>query len=306
MKRKLTAILYILTFLILCFNSPAAFCATVNEPGAQSVKKVEAEEAPSKKVVVEAEEPMPSKPQKHEKKYNFKLEEINNIEINCADINVDIVPSKDKENIVVTIKGKGINHPTALIEHKALKIRQKDKNTYDVKNSDDIIKTIKKAHKSLKDAGKYTITIHIAPEFSKNLSINTFRCNIKIDNLTCNTISVNAVTAEIKCDNLKTKSANFLSLSGKTLLKQFSGDLTYISPAIGNIDVKYSEFKNKIDLFMILGSVKIKFQKVKDFSLDYQSKWVRLKNDFENITSTNSKNKIKITNIFGTTKIEKL
>ena len=57
---------------------------------------------------------------------------------------------------------------------------------------------------------------------------------------------------------------------------------------------------------MILGSVKIKFQKVKDFSLDYQSKWVRLKNDFENITSTNSKNKIKITNIFGTTKIEKL
>ena len=76
MERKLTAVLYIFTFIILCFNSPAAFCAATNEPEVQSANKAKIEEPP------------PKKSQKHEKKYSFKINDTIDIDIECVNINV--------------------------------------------------------------------------------------------------------------------------------------------------------------------------------------------------------------------------
>ena len=262
---------------------------------------------------VKSQEAPPTKPQKHEKKYSVKINDTIDIDIECVNINVDIVPLKDKKNIYVEIKGKGINHPTVqLRESSVLEIMQKDKNTYAPLRTDsaanmaqDIKMAGYRALKGLKGAGKYNITIYVAPENINSLSINALRCNLKIENLICTAIRLSAPIANIKCDNLKSEFTDFFLISGKVILKQFSGNLGCMN-MLGSIDVKYPEFKDRIDLFTVFGFAKIKIQKVKDFELLSAPEWALIKNDFKNITSTESKNVICITSFFGYTKIQKI
>lgn len=258
-----------------------------------SSKKIEAEESPS------------AKPQKYEKKYILKIENINDIEINCVNVNIEVLPSKDREKISFDINGVGVNHPTIQIANGTLKILQKDNNNYEFKSSDELIGSIKKAQKAFKDGGKYKITIHMPPEFNKNITINAFACTLKINNLDCENISVNSLNMKVECDKLKTKSAKFLSLIGKISLKQFAGDFDFFSPFWGDININYNEFKNKVTIISMFGAKKLNFKKTKDFAIEHNVKFGKLKNDFVSAVSEDSKNKIAIHSVFGDTKIAK-
>ena len=130
-----------------------------------------------------------------------------------------------------------------------------------------------------------------------DLTIDGVDKGIKVSNLNLYNLKLSGVSGKIDVLNVTTQSIDVNGISGNINLDNITGNLD-ISSVSGDIQIKYLEFDNNIDINGVSSSVMLYLPKGSDFKLDtdgiHTSVSYYIDNVKQNLIKTNSKNLITI------------
>lgn len=254
------------------------------------------------------------------------LSNIKEIFIDCSIGKVNVIPEA-RNDIRATYKGT-ISVPSSYSAPKLeMSIEGTTMNVTAKSKTNEISFKPKKVNLAL--------DVYIPSTYSDNLklyssmgdvSINKFNlkafiCKLSMGNSTMSNIKTDNFDytnsmGNFNCDSLFTKSSNINCSMGDIKLKNFTGDLVSKN-SMGNIDINYSEFNNKVDLDASMGKITLTLPEKSEFYLSAKCNMGKITCDFpittsekhkENIltgTVKSDKNKITINNSMGEIKVLK-
>ncbi len=248
------------------------------------------------------------------KDYEFKFEEIREIESGLINADIDFIPSGNKNIIRVEISGEGKSleyAPVAELKNGKLEINQRDNNV-DIKinNFGDLKRLLMTKGKSfnddlLKKYGRYNVKVYLASDYQKDIEISSVSGEVNIEDVECGNFSANMVSGDFKGRRLISKKSVFNGVSGKITVEEFSGNLN-LSIVSGTAEFIYHKFDNNMDLDTVSGDITVKMKSSEKFALRFDSISGKLINDFKDSVSDDASNKLDIGSVSGNVSILRL
>ncbi len=205
---------------------------------------------------------------------------INDIEINCYNVNVNLIPEDDNKiraHISGNIPVKGSGQAYSLLVSSS-----EGKASIEVKWDKTITVALMKSQQ---------LDIYIPKEYDKSIGIDASNGTVNAGDFNLQNFNAKVTSGDIDTDLLKAENTNVKSTSGYIKLNGFDGNLTAKSSS-GSIDVQCQSFDNALNLQSTSGDLGLSLPKDAEFYLKAKSSSGKVNCGFSIKVKESGKNKL--------------